>query len=296
MSVTGLDAVAFRWLEEAVGPGSRLIQVAMMPRAQMRMLAVDVEGAGGAVMRLVLRRYHDAERLASDPWYSPANEASALQLLEGTTVPAPRLIATDLEGAVFGVPTLLTTRLPGSVVTEPEDLDDYLTQMALVLPTIHAVSAHGRVPEYEPYVRQGELVMPAWSSRPELWEHVFAMVVGPAPPTRECFIHRDFHPWNVLWVDGRLTGIVDWPTAAWGPPGIDLARMRLDLTELGPDAAERFRRIHAAVTGEASDRHPFWDLLDAADFTLDAEPPADANAAASWERFESWVASAAAEM
>jgi hypothetical protein len=47
------------------------------------MHAVDLATQRGH-LRVVLRRYHDAERLASDFVYDPANEATALEVLDGT--------------------------------------------------------------------------------------------------------------------------------------------------------------------------------------------------------------------
>ena len=89
------------------------------------------------------------------------------------------------------------------------------------------------LPDYMSYaVADGlELRPPAWTTRPGLWERVLEVVDAGPPETRTCFIHRDYHPWNTLTVDDRVVAVVDWPTAAWGPPGIDLARMRLNLVE-----------------------------------------------------------------
>jgi aminoglycoside phosphotransferase (APT) family kinase protein len=293
-----LDPRIFAWIATAVGDGSHVVDVAPMPDAQMLLRAIDVETGEGSRLPLVLRVYDDAERLGIDPWYVPANEETALRLLEPTSVPAPRLIAADLEGSVFRMPALLTTRLPGSRVIHPEDLDRYLVQLASVLPSIHAVDGEGKVPEYRPYRSDptSTLGVPTWSSRPRLWERVFEILDGPAPETRRCFIHRDFHASNTLWENGALSGLVDWPTAAWGPPGIDLARVRLNLVDdLGPETAARFLQIHAAFTGEADDRHPYWDLLDAADLVLDLKPET-AEKQASLGRIEEWVASVSAEL
>ncbi|WP_081412680.1 phosphotransferase [Fictibacillus gelatini] len=38
------------------------------------------------------------------------------------------------------------------------------------------------------------------------------------PDARNGFIHRDYHPCNVLWEDGRLTGVVDWVNDALALP------------------------------------------------------------------------------
>ena len=62
-------------------------------------------------------------------------------------------------------------------------------------------------------------------------------------------------------VDDRVVGVVDWPTTAWGPPGIDLARMRLNLVEeVSPASADAFLVAYRAAGGDPDDRHPYWDL------------------------------------
>ncbi len=60
------------------------------------------------------------------------------------------------------------------------------------------------------------------------------------PTGPDAFIHRDFHPANLLWVDGRLTGVVDWVNACVGPAGVDTAHCRVNLAILwGAEAADR---------------------------------------------------------
>ena len=72
-------------------------------------------------------------------------------------------------------------------------------------------------------------------------------------------MHRDFHPGNVLWSRGRLTGIVDWANACHGPAGCDIAHCRWNLIELsGFEAADRFQAAYERMTGHAFD--PFWEL------------------------------------
>lgn len=77
----------------------------------------------------------------------------------------------------------------------------------------------------------------------------------------ECvFVHRDFHAANVLWRDGRVSGVVDWVNACRGPAAVDVAHCRTDLTLLqGPWAAEQFLRSYSqAAAGYAHDWR--WDL------------------------------------
>ena len=88
------------------------------------------------------------------------------------------------------------------------------------------------------------------------------------------FLHRDFHPGNVLWTGAAVTGLVDWASAAIGPAAADVGHCRWNLArKLGLPAADRF----LALTGVA--HHPYWDVAaalggyDAAQ--LAAKPPAE---------------------
>jgi len=259
-----------------VGPAARVVRVDALPVSATAKHLVEVAFEDGTTQRLVLRRYHDAERLAHDPWYVPAHEALALRLLAESAVPAPRLYAADLEAAVCDVPALLESWIPGGEAWQPDDLDGYLARAAEVLVAIHAVSvpSDAELPRYAPYHERERVLSPPFSTRPGLWERVAAVLDAPRPAYRETFIHRDYHPGNVLWDGTQVTGVIDWATAAWGPPGIDLARMRLNLaSRLGTNIADRFVVAYVTAGGDPSARDPFWDLLDAADVLPDLAAP-----------------------
>jgi len=147
------------------------------------------------------------------------------------------------------------------------------------------------VPAYRRFYEPERLAPPAWSARPGLWARAFEVAAGPPPPHRPCFIHRDYHPGNTLWLGGRLVGVVDWVGGSWGPPSIDLGHMRLNLVwDLGPEAADRFLAAHHALTG--LDHDPWWDVVAAVDCIpeLDAPGPPEPWLA----RMEDWVAAALA--
>jgi aminoglycoside phosphotransferase (APT) family kinase protein len=266
------------WIERSVGPAARVVRVDALPVSATAKHLIEVVVGDGSTRRLVLRRYHNAERLAYDPWYVPAHEALALQLLTDAPVPAPRLYAADLVAAVCDVPALLESWVPGNQAWQADDLDAYLARAAEILMAIHAVSvpSDAELPRYAPYRyapygyapdhERKRIVSPPCSTRPGLWERVGDVLGVPWPTHRETFIHRDYHPGNVLWDGTQVTGVVDWATAAWGPPGIDLARMRLNLaSHHGKGIADRFVVAYITAGGEPSARNPYWDLLDAAD-------------------------------
>jgi len=282
------------WIERSVGPGACVTSLEGMRAAQWfaEKQWVEVALDDGSTRPFVLRRYHNAQRLAQDPWYDPANEALALRLLAGTTVPAPQLQATDPEGAVCGVPLLLESWLPGRPELSPNDLDVYLARVAEALVAIHNVNVPlgTALARYAPYHEGPRVGSPPFSTRPGLWERVADALAGPRPASRETFIHRDYHPLNVLWDGTKVTGVVDWLTAALGPPGIDLARMRLNLIfHHEMDSADRFVDAYVAAGGDPSARNPYWDLLDAADLLLDLPSESDLG------RYEDYVESVLAE-
>jgi aminoglycoside phosphotransferase (APT) family kinase protein len=301
-------AAALRWAAVPFGPGARVVAVRSLSSAWLANHAVDVVDATGATHQVVLRRWARPGWDDEDPDFTAAREAAILELLAPTRVPAPALVAADPDGAVCDVPALLLGLLPGG----PPDLHDPATLvegLAAALPPIHAVavpaagggaradpsSAAGVptrvVPAYRRFYDPGQLVPPAWSDRPGLWERAFAVAARPPPDDRACFIHRDYHPGNTLWSGGRLTGVVDWIGGSWGPPSVDLGHMRLTW-DLGVAAADRFLAAHRALTG--FDHHPYWDVVAAVDCIPELESPGPP---APWlRRMEDLVAAALARL
>jgi thiamine kinase-like enzyme len=86
-------------------------------------------------------------------------------------------------------------------------------------------------------------------------------------------IHRDYHPENTLWSRGRLTGVVDWTQASWGPPELDVAHMRWNLAaDHGQQVADQFLACYREITGRALEHQPYWDLVSLLDLLLDGDP------------------------
>ena len=285
------------WIGRAAGPGARVAAVAVLAPSSTVKDRLSVSGADGTRRELLLRRYHDAHRLARDPWYVPAHEARALTLLAPAATPAPRLLAADLDGSICGAPALLETWLPGRVDWRPPDLEHYLRCTAEALVVFHACGVEpDGLPVYAPYEDRRHMSSPSFTTRPGLWERVAEALARPWPRHAGILIHRDWHPGNVLWDGERVTGVVDWATAARGPAGIDVARMRLNLASRhGRAAADRFVQAYVAAGGDPFARHPYWDLLDAADALPDREAPLEPGAG-TLARFEDYVAAVLSEI
>ena len=72
--------------------------------------------------------------------------------------------------------------------------------------------------------------------------------------------HCDYWSGNVVWRDGRLTGIVDWSGGARGPRGFDLGWCRLDLVLLFDERiADVFLAAYEAAIGQTLGDVVLWD-------------------------------------
>lgn len=245
-------------------------------------------GTSAAIHRLVLDGRDDVvlqrfvlDWIVDEPW-AVGNEVTVLGLLADTDVPAPVLIAADPDGSLTGAPTVLMTALPGSVVWDPPDLDDWLQTLVDTMVQIHTAKPAGRLAAWHPYPPAG--VPPAWTRQRWAWERAVAAYEGERPVSDTVFLHRDFHPGNVLWDNGRVSGVVDWVSACVGPPEEDVAHCRVNLARHhGEPIADRFLDRWLRATGRA-DYHPYWDLVNAVSMGNRAPNP----------RLDAFVASAAA--
>jgi hypothetical protein len=72
------------------------------------------------------------------------------------------------------------------------------------------------------------------------------------------FIHRDYHPLNVLWDGPAVSGVIDWANACVGPIEVDISRCRVNVALVaGLDGADRFLHQLGDI-GRDYDRA--WDL------------------------------------
>ncbi|MGW0499218.1 alpha/beta fold hydrolase [Streptomyces sp. NPDC003007] len=232
--------------------------------AQMRRLTLDdgTELALRTFVRPFFRRH--APGLL-------AREAEILTLLAGQRgVPAAELIGVDATGEHCDHPSLLMSVLPGRVRVDEEELDARVDLLAAQLARIHRI-----VPLERPRTYQ------AWTSPaavPPGWERAVDVIRRDPPPYDGCFLHRDFHPGNVLFTGSgaglRISGVVDWVETSWGPADLDVAHCSTALALLhGPEYGLGFRERYAAQGGRRladGAGHLYWRLLDALAYVPDA--------------------------
>jgi len=143
--------MALGWVCEAVGAGSHIVAVRPLASSWLANHAVTVADRHDRRHRLVLRRWARPGWDLDDPDYTAQREATILELLGPTAVPAPEVVAADPDGTACDVPALLLTRLPGRPPAPVlADRRGFLTQLAEVLATIHAVNGQAQelVPAY----------------------------------------------------------------------------------------------------------------------------------------------------
>ncbi|MEU1199987.1 phosphotransferase [Streptomyces sp. NPDC005813] len=268
------------WVEKALSEAERIEEVARLRggwTSEMRRL--DIGGPDGR-RSLVLRSFvkpffvRHAEGLLT-------REAAVLRLLEGTDVPAAGLVAVDAPAQYCDHPSLLMSLLPGTVRLGDKGADRRAQLLARQLLRIHRlpVTAEARPRTYQAWTSPERVSPPKDTDRPELWERAVDVIRGEPPEYRACFLHRDFHPGNVLFTgdgDGvRISGVVDWVETSWGPADLDVAHCSTALALLhGVSAGMHFADRYLAAGGTLTEdgaAHLYWRLLDALAFAPDAE-------------------------
>ncbi|PKW12355.1 Predicted kinase, aminoglycoside phosphotransferase (APT) family [Streptomyces sp. 1222.5] len=282
----GTDLAAKRWdatrawAEKQLVEGEHIEAVVRLRggwTSEMRRL--DVRGPGGRrslVLRSFIRPFfvRHAEGLLT-------REAAVLRLLDGTDIPAARLVSVDAAAEYCDHPSLLMSRLPGTLRLGDEDAEQLAELLARQLLRIHRlpVTVDTRPRDYQAWTSPERVRPPAYTAQPRLWQRAVDVIRREPPQYRACFLHRDFHPGNVLFTgdgDGlRVSGVVDWVETSWGPADLDVAHCSTALALLhGVSAGMQFADRYLAAGGTLTDDpvdHLYWRLLDALAFAPDAE-------------------------
>ena len=262
---TGVPAAVRHWvLRECGSPVVRVSRMAGASSTAVHLVWLRDDRC------LVVRRYAWPFVLEDEPLIT-RREVAALDWCMAAGLPAPRIVAVDLDGSAVGdgVPVLLMTRVPGrSVLGAPE------APMADMAARLHAVDAAGLGFSFQTWVDPSLFVVPPGCDV-ALWTAGFSAWLAGAPDFEPVFIHRDHHPGNLIWHRGAISGVVDWANACAGPAGKDLSTCWWNLIDhVGLDRAEGYVRRYEELTGQATQW--FWML----DGLLSPDPSA-------WR--ESWM-------
>jgi aminoglycoside phosphotransferase (APT) family kinase protein len=291
-----------RWVERSVSQGARVERLRAIPGGLSASVhAIDVVDRRGRRHRLVLKRF-----IWDDPEEPDMalREGRILELVSSLPLPTPQLVALDRHGESSGFPSLLMTRLPGRPVLRPHDPARWVRQLAELLPPIHALDTSGTTLDvYRPYSLEAPAQPPPWSRRSAVWSRAIDVFRSQPPELPRHFIHRDYHPGNVLWQRSRPSGVVDWLHGCLGVASADLGHCRGNLWDLaGPAAADRLLLEYGVLTGSRLGYNPYWDIAAALgglpDLLPGRVPPdaPDARTARSRARLEDFVVAAVARL
>ncbi len=266
----GLSRQALEWIESK-WPGAALEEAVPLEGGTSSLLYEIRASKDGERQSVVLRLHHKGEWLDQEPDLAK-HEARSLELAGTLGIPAPRILAFDESGEACGMPAVLMTKVPGAVILPPANDAAWLDGLAKTLAEIHRHKADSFPYEYFAYNDARRLERPKWSRVEGDWMRAFYIVAAGGPPVEYCLIHRDYHPGNILWEEGRVSGVVDWVSTCRGPAGVDVGHCRVNLAQLyGTRVANEFLAAYERHAGESFAYDPYWDLLSLID-TLDGSP------------------------
>ena len=262
--VARLDEDRARLILNAAVPGLRLVSISAARAAFTNSVHVlDTESRGGHRLRLVVKCLTDEP----DPERAAA-EFHGLRIAHRRGLPVPEPVFLDRAGNLLGSPTIVTTFVEGRQIANPADPDAWAEDLADLLLRVHDVSPSASEREliYDGvdmglYFLKGH--WPATKAGHPLTETMYSAVeelqsqVTPAPPA---LLHMDYWPGNVLWLDGRVSALLDWDAAAYGDPALDVGYFRMNMFLRGVrEAANPFLEYYEAESGPVRNLG-FWEV------------------------------------
>lgn len=257
------------WVRRHLEAGERIVRAEALHggiTADVRKLTIGTRDGG--TRDLVLRTFVNVEH--AEDWLN--REAGALALLAGSSVPTPGLVAVDPTAAHCEFPSLLRTHLPGRTVLDDEGVETRVPLLARQLAAIHTLRPAERPPTYVALTTAGTVVTPKGADA-AAWAAAIDVIRKPVPAYQGRFLHRDFQPGNVLFdalpsrpAAARITGVVDWAGASWGPADLDVAHCSTNLALLhGPAWGLRFAEAYeeaGGVLAAAAGERLYWLVRD----------------------------------
>jgi len=243
---------ALEEVRRLAGPGAAVAVVERLAGGQhAETWRVDTENPATSV---VVREFP-----VGDP--APLREQDVLRALDGLGGLAPVLLGGDLDGGWSQHPTSLISWVDGEPDITPADPGGWARELGRGLAAVHALPAE-RLAELPSVFddRGGSQELLAGPLAAEVRSRWSEIVASP-----EVLTHGDYWSGNVVWRDGKLTGVVDWSAGSRGPRGFDLGWCRLDLVLLFDERiADEFLAAYEAEAGRVVGEMRLWDCWAAA--------------------------------
>ena len=274
MSRASYAALVQRWW-----PGSMLVNTERLQGGVSADVSrLDLKQASGSNLSVVLRAHGE-----SHSGHTVQTEFDLLDALLAKGLPVAQPLAVDDSKSLLPNDYLVLTFIGGSSLIESPDRAAYIEGAAEMLAQIHETPVEGLpelparrepLPEAFDYWPQG----PEWEElKTNLQQASFAPFSG-----KTVLCHGDFWPENILWQEGRITGVLDWEDAALGDPLSDLACSRLEFRyRFGISGMQQFTEAYAAKRPFEVERLALWQIYVASAaqyFMGEWELPADQEA------------------
>jgi aminoglycoside phosphotransferase (APT) family kinase protein len=189
-------------------------------------------------------------------------EYENLGVVATASVSTPEPVGLDHEGHWYGTPALVMSALRGAPELHPSAINRWTRGAAAALASIHQIdpttSIQLRTPRWQRWKPPVEDMGVAAPNT----EHALALLYDRIERTPTVFSHDDFNPGNLLFVDGELSGVVDWSDVVIEPRQAAVALYRHMLAlHPGGQASDMFSDHYESITGISFDDMALWDVL-----------------------------------
>jgi aminoglycoside phosphotransferase (APT) family kinase protein len=236
---------------------------------------IDLTAPDGSTFAAVLRS--PSSRIGAD---QIATNAAALAVAERHGLPAPLLIAADLDGRAAGTPASLETVVAGTSTWPTGPSTELLRSAGAAIARVHTVSLDPQprlpfrprpiaVDDFARDRREGRMPTTALLRRAD--ERIQA---AEAPETPVVFLHGDVWPGNTVVAGGRVRALIDWKTAGVGNPGVDLGELRKQVAiRYDDDAPGLVVEGWERARGARAEDIPYWDAVAALNTPTESYSP-----------------------
>src|SRR5215218_6406114 len=250
--MSSLDPALLRWAVQAAAPGAEVAEVRGLRDGGSPWL-VRLE-RGGRARGVVLR-------VGGGDTAGLRTEVAALALALKHGLPAPRLLAADLDG---DPPAVLVEQVAGTSAIPPERPPARLRALGRAAAALHAVAL---APSEALPRRDRPIAVEDFAAlrRQQPWPLLLeaeARVAALPSPDAAVFVHGDLWQGNALWSGDTLAALVDWDCAGTGAPGVDLGSLRCDAAIcFGVEAADDLRDGWEEAAGRPAADLAYWDVV-----------------------------------
>ena len=231
-----------RFIESECGAGCRVANLAAMEEGHAGLtFGFDIVNAAGQPLDFYVLKLAPAgvARRGNTDVY---RQAPLLRALKAAGMPVPAVPWASPDGDALGTPFIVMERLPGRIFLvwephssfprDPTQVRASGFEAARMLARLHQVDWQTSLPDWEkprplseeldfwmPLLRHAQ--HPRWLvAGTELHQPARPRIIPDAHPVG--VVHGDFQPGNILYVDGRAEGLIDWELASIGSQGLDV--------------------------------------------------------------------------